>query len=294
MSLLDAIPFSELTPARLLRGRRAQGRRSFSNFDEERILQKYSAALLPAPRDHVAVDLGAGDGVRHSNTHALFTAGWRGLAVELDSRRAYRLARTYRNHPQVFISRCRVTPQNVVPLLQAYELAPEFGVLSLDIDSYDYLVLDALLTHFRPRLVVTEINEKLPPPIKFVVKYDPDFQLRHHFYGYSIASLAELCARHSYALLELEYNNAFLAPLEIAPGPALSAAQAYRQGYLERADRHDKFRLNHDMEALHTLTPADSLIFLKRFYAPHEGKYEIGVAVPDAPVAPQVCALSEA
>ncbi len=292
MSLLDAIPFSELTRARLLRGRRAQGGRSFSNFDEERILQKYCAALLPAARDYVAVDLGAGDGVRHSNTHALFAAGWRGLAVELDSRRAYRLARTYRNHPQVFVSRCRVTPQNVVPLLQAYELAAEFGVLSLDIDSYDYWVLDALLTHFRPRLIVTEINEKIPPPIKFVVKYDPDFQLRHHFYGYSIESLAELCARHRYALIELEYNNAFLAPLEIAPAPPLSAAQAYRRGYLERTDRHDKFWLNRDMEALHTLAPAAGVAFLKRFFSQHEGKYEIAMAAP-AQVETQVCALSE-
>ncbi|HYX40850.1 MAG TPA: hypothetical protein VE821_04095, partial [Pyrinomonadaceae bacterium] len=215
MSLLDATPFS-----RWLRGRRAHGGSSFSNFDEEQIIKRYVAELLPDEREQLAVDLGAGDGIRHSNTHTLFASGWRGLAVEYDSRRAYRLARLYRNHPNVFVCRCRVTPQNVVALLSAYELAPEFGLLSLDIDSYDYWVLDALLREFRPRLIVTEINEKIPPPIRFVVKYDPAFELRHHFYGYSIESLAELCARHAYALIELEYNNAFLVPTEIAPGPA--------------------------------------------------------------------------
>jgi len=75
------------------------------------------------------------------------------------------------------------------------------------------------LSSFRPRLIVTEINEKIPPPIRFVVKYDPAFKLRHHFYGYSIAALGDLCARHDYGILRLEYNNAFIG-LESWPATA--------------------------------------------------------------------------
>jgi len=288
MSLFDAIPVARHLAPRL----RRQDRRRFSNFDEEQIIKAYTAQLLPAGRTHTAVDLGAGDGVRHSNTHALFAAGWRGLAIEADSRRLYRLARTYRNHPNVFVCRARVTPHNVVPLLAAYEIEPEFGLLSLDIDSYDYWVLDALLARFRPRLVVTEINEKIPPPIKFVVNYDAHFQLQHHFYGYSIASLAELCARHAYALVELEYNNAFLAPAGVAP-TALTPEAAYRRGYLDRPDRREKFRLNQDMEILHTLSPERGVEFLKKFFARHAGKYEIGVPSAPAEVEARECELSE-
>jgi hypothetical protein len=154
-------------------------------------------------------------------------------------------------------------------------------------------VLDALLGAFRPRLVVTEINEKIPPPIRFVVNYDPGFRLQHHFYGHSIQSLAELCARHAYALVELEYNNAFLAPLEHAPAPPLTPAAAYRRGYLERPDRRAKFRLNEDMEILHTLDAAAGVEFLNRFFARHAGRYEIGVAVAPAPVEQTECELSE-
>src|ERR687886_2222772 len=133
MSFLDSIPIART----LARASRRRNGRCFSNFNEERIIEGYVAQLLPAGRAHAAVDLGAGDGVRHSNTHALFAAGWRGLAVEADGRRLARLARTYRNHPHVFVCRARVTPRNVVPLLEAYEIESEFGVLSLDIDSYD-------------------------------------------------------------------------------------------------------------------------------------------------------------
>jgi hypothetical protein len=254
---------------------RLQRVRQFSNFNEESILQDYVDALLPRNHHYTAVDLGAGDGVRHSNTHALFTSGWKGLAVDGDADRSYRLARAYRYYPNVFTCRHRITPENVVSLLDAYEIPSEFEVLSIDIDSYDYWVLDALLGKFRPRIVVTEINEKIPPPIRFIVKYDPDFTLQHHFFGYSIASLEDLCARHNYALMSLEYNNAFIAPRELPRVSGRDAATVYREGYLDRPDRRKKFPLNQDMEVLHSMSPAAGLKFLSDFYARHTGKYEL-------------------
>src|SRR2546423_11840825 len=252
-------------------------RRSYSNFDEDRILREYVAMLLPKDHGYSAVDLGAGNGVRHSNTHALFTNGWRGLAVDGDANRSYRLARTYRNYPNVYTCRNQITPQNVVSLLEAYQIATDFEVLSLDIDSYDYWVLDALLAKFRPRIVVTEINEKIPPPIRFTVKYDPDFTLRHHFYGYSIASLEDLCARHDYGILELEYNNAFLAPAKSDVSRFIDAETAYAHGYLNRRDRKQRFKLNFDMEELLSMTPEEGLRFLRQFYSKEAGNYYLGL-----------------
>jgi hypothetical protein len=254
---------------------RLQRVRSFSNFDEERILHEYIEGLLPRNHHYTAVDLGAGDGVRHSNTHALFTSGWKGLAVDGDADRAYRLARAYRYYPNVFTCRHKITPENVGSLLDAYQIPTDFDVLSLDIDSYDYWVLEALLGKFRPRIVVTEINEKIPPPIRFIVKYNPDFTLQHHFFGYSIASLEDLCARHNYALMSLEYNNAFIAPRELPHVNGLDAVTVYREGYLERPDRRKKFPLNRDMEVLHSMSPTAVVKFLNDFYARHAGKYHL-------------------
>jgi len=250
----------------------------FSNFDEERIIAEFAAELLPPSEGRTAVDIGAGDGIKGSNTYALFRAGWRGLGVEGDERRARRLAHAYRGLPGVAACHARVTPANVNALLESHGVPRGFDLLSLDIDSYDYWVLDRVLESFRPRLVVTEINEKIPPPIKFVVNYDPDFRLQHHFFGYSIASLGELCARHRYALIALEYNNAFLAPRELPGVRPLDFAEAYRRGYLERADRRERFHRNLDMEALHTLSPEEGVAFIRRFFARHEGKYDLGLA----------------
>ena len=189
-----------------------QKQQSFSRFDEEKVLAKYIAALLPSGHSCTAVDVGAGDGVRWSNTYALFKCGWKGIGFETDRRKFRKLVRAYRQYPGVFACGERVTPETVAPLLKSYGVERNLEVLSLDIDGNDYWVLQAILREFRPRLIVTEINEKIPPPIRFIAKYDPDFQLRHHFYGFSIMSLADLCRRYDYGILGLEYNNAFLAP----------------------------------------------------------------------------------
>jgi hypothetical protein len=258
--------------------------RGFSNFDEERLLERFLSELPPRGYERTAVDIGAGDGVRGSNTYALFVKGWRGVGIEGDVRRARRLARAYKNFEGVSARHALVTPSNVASLLREHGVPREFGVLSLDIDSYDYWVLDAVLEGFRPRVVVTEINEKIPPPVRFVVNYDPAFRLQHHFFGYSIASLEDLCARHSYALVALEYNNAFIAPRELAGSRALDAETAYRVGYLERPDRRERFPDNHDMEALHSMRPDEAVRFLEKFFARHEGKYELSPAESPEPV----------
>lgn len=245
----------------------------FSRFGEDRIIAKLTAELLPAGHGRTAVDIGAGDGVRWSNTYALFAGGWKGVGIEAGSRKFRKLERAYRYYSDVSACNDRATPEGIASLLRSYGIEKDFEVLSLDIDGNDYWVLKAILAEFRPRLIVTEINEKIPPPIRFIAKYDPDFQLRHHFYGFSIMSLADLCRQFDYAIVELEYNNAFLAPKELAGARAIDPETAYRQGYLDRRDRKEKFPLNFDLEAVHSLGPAEALDHLNDFYAKERGKY---------------------
>ena len=263
--------------SRVHRAKLSLRRDSFSNGREEQILAGYIAELLPAGHNRVAVDIGAGDGMRWSNTYALYLNGWKGIGVEFDGRKFVKLARAYKYFPDVYACRNRATPDNIVPLLQSYETPADFAVLSLDIDGNDYWVLRAILSQFRPQLIVTEINEKIPPPVRFVVKYDPNFQLRHHFFGYSMAVLSDLCDEFGYVILTLEYNNAFLAPKESAGGRAVEAQAAYGAGYLNRPDRKEKFSLNFDMEAVHSLSPQEAVEFLKGFYAKFAGEFYLGL-----------------
>lgn len=251
--------------------------RHFSNFGEQEIIEKYIKLLDMERQSKTIVDIGAGDGIRKSNSYKLFLDGWRGIGIEGGSENAARLANAYKYLDNAFACRCFVTPENVVNLLKTYSIEKDFGILSLDIDGYDYWVLDAVLSQYRPRLIVSEYNEKIPPPIKFTVNFIPDFELRHHFFGYSLSKLEELLAKHDYVLLEIEYNNVFLAPAELDGAKAVEIVKAYREGYVDRADRKEKFKTNANMEELLTMKPEDGIEFLKRFYAEHEGEYEIGL-----------------
>ncbi|MEO6655703.1 MAG: hypothetical protein ABIO36_06430 [Pyrinomonadaceae bacterium] len=245
----------------------------FSNFGEQQIIDKYVESLKINSR--TAVDIGAGDGIRSSNTFHLFSDGWKGVGIEVDEAKYERLKKTYSSFAGVAASNEMISPGNASDVLTTYSVERDFGILSLDIDGNDYWVLDAILSNYRPQLIISEYNEKIPPPIKFTVEFDPDFYLRNHFFGYSIAKLDDLLQKHNYALLEVEYNNVFLAPKELAGAFGKSAEAAYREGYRDRSDRKEKFPSNENMEILHSLEPEAGIEYLEKFYQEHRGKYRI-------------------
>lgn len=244
-----------------------------SNFDEQQVIADHLARFPPAER--FVVDIGAADGEVSSNSLSLLQQGWAGVSCELDGDEFSRLARTCAPFRDAQLVRCRVTPGNVVALLQALGVPSEPGLLSLDIDGYDHEVLDAVLGSFRPGLVVTEINEKIPPPVRFHVHYREDYAWRSdHYYGHSLASVADLAQRHGYALVAVEYNNAFLAPDESGRA-GLDAATAYRQGYLDRPDRLRRLPWNRDVEHLQSLPPEAVVDELRTRFADRAGQFSL-------------------
>jgi hypothetical protein len=258
---------------RLQRAKYAFRGGKFSHSGEQQIIWSLLNELLPITIPHFAVDIGAGNGIRWSNTYSLFLAGWEGVGIEADPRKFPQLKRAYRDLPGVRACQSQIEPDNVIELLKSFNVPKNFGFLSLDIDGNDYWVLRKLLNHYRPALVVTEINEKIPPPLRFVVRADPGFRLRHHFYGYSIAALEDLCNEYRYGLIKLEYNNAFIAPYEFCSKNCVSAETAYAKGYRDRPDRKVKFASNLDVEHVLSMTSEDALGFLEEFYAEEAGKY---------------------
>jgi hypothetical protein len=245
-----------------------------SLFDEDRILDE---VLQDIDVRKVCVDIGASDGRTMSNSLRLYDAGWSGLAAELDPEKFVALAQAHAGNPEVGLARVRVTPANVASLLRGAGVPEDFGVLSLDIDGYDFHVLDALLQAFRPSVICAEINEKIPPPLLFSVRYADDYAWdTGHFYGQSINQVAVLCERYGYSIARLEYNNVFLVVNAVAT-VSLTAEAAYAAGYADRADRHDKMPWNADMEPLQSLAPAEAVAFLRERFAAYDGRYELSI-----------------
>lgn len=232
------------------------------------------------------VDIAAGDGVTHSCTLPLFRdPAWGGLAVELDPRRATRLEHAYRQFDGVRTARTRVTPQNIEALLRCYDAPGRFEVLNLDLDSYDLWVMEALLRSFRPAVITMEINEKVPPPVYFAVRWDPAHAWQgDHFYGCSLTAAAALVRPHGYVLESLQYNNAFFVRDDVAGDGVVDVGveEAYAAGYRDRPDRRELFPWNHDVDHLQRLPPAEVVRDLVLRFAPYAGRFVIRESAPEA------------
>ncbi|MES2381879.1 MAG: hypothetical protein V4538_12610 [Bacteroidota bacterium] len=264
-----------LPPVLLKLVKPALEKKHYSFGDEEITIKKY-LDMLPLS-NKLCVDIAASDGVSISNTYFLYKSGWGGIAVELDPIKFSMLAEYYKTFENVNLLKVRVVPNNVVAILESCECPKDFAFLSLDIDSYDHFVLDQILSSYRPRLICIEINEKIPPPISFTVTYDDDHYWKgDHFYGQSISKCAELCEKHNYDIVELQYNNLFVIPKEINKNKALSAEEAYDAGYRSKADRKEKFPYNSDMEELLTMTKEDAIRAVNNKFEKYKGKYIIG------------------
>jgi len=254
--------------------RRINFARNAGFSDEERLTRHYLDSMPALTR--YCVDIAAQDGVAGSQTLNLFKNGWTGLAVEYDAKMFAILSSTYAVFENVSLIRTRVVPANVVSILHAALCPRNFGLLSLDIDSYDHFILEQILGAFRPSLICVEINETIPPPIAFTVTYDPDHHWDgNHFQGQSIAKCYELCVRYSYDIVELHYNNLFIVPRELNSHGALSPGAAYDAGYRNRTDRKEKFPWNSDMEAIMTMSTEDAKRFLEEKFAKYKGKYTL-------------------
>lgn len=174
-----------------------------------------------------AVDIGAYDGRITSNVMALEERGWQTLKIEggeiADTEEAKR-----NNVKKHWVSR-----ENVAEILEQYEVPKNFDFLSLDIDSIDYYVLEALLAAgYSPRAIVTEYNGTYGPVLPVVVKYPIDIgKLWGDYYGASLAAFYYLLKDNGYRLVYCESNgvNAFWVRDEFAATlQELTPPEAYK------------------------------------------------------------------
>jgi hypothetical protein len=249
----------------------------FSGLGEQALIHNYLSTLNP--QEKFVVDIAASNGVVNSNTYPLFEQGYVGLALEYNAELFSNLARFYKKFSEVNLLKLKITVDNVLAVLDACNTPKSFAFLNLDIDSYDYFILDKMLSQYRPQLICAEINENIPPPIKFTVICSADeIDIPQHFHGQSIAQLELLAQKYQYDLVELHYNNAFLIPSEInSKYPKQTAQEAYNEGYLNKPDRKIHFHWNQDMESTLTLEPAKALEALNQKFKQFAGKYTIEI-----------------
>ena len=224
------------------------------------------------------VDIGASDGWTSSATFPFAKSkNFSGLSIEPDSEKFKKMKFIYKNFNNAHLSDSKVTPENVISLLKEFDVPENFDLLNLDIDSYDLFVVKGLLDSFQPKIISMEINEKIPPPIYFTVIYDEKhFYEGDDFYGCSLQAAYEELYKFDYKLHTLLYNNAIFISSEVSKNqPKLSVTEVYKNGYVDKPDRTQKFSYNKDKDVLLEMDKNSAVDFVNNLFKNYAGKYLI-------------------
>lgn len=180
------------------------GFKVYSQSDEDGILAHIFGIIGTTDRRFVEFGCEAG---LENNTRYLLEQGWSGLWMEGNPSYAHSVRAFF---PEALASarlkfrETFVSPANINPLLTEHGFAGEIDLLSIDIDSNDHHVFDAI-TAISPRVVCLEHNHTFPPGVEWSMPYDPDFRWDPASgtapYGASISSMAALAARKGYVLV---------------------------------------------------------------------------------------------
>ena len=130
----------------------------FSQNGEDGVLDEILRRLGIA--NGVFVEFGAGTGTEGVCVYLADVAGWEGRFIEADAGQFQVLAAKYAMSTRVITHQAAVTPTTVESLFAQLQVPENLEVLSVDIDSHEYWIWQAL-NRYRPRVMVIEYNAHL-------------------------------------------------------------------------------------------------------------------------------------
>jgi hypothetical protein len=122
---------------------------------------------LPATVPKWYTEFGAWDGRYGSNCYALALAGWDGVMIEGDPSRFERLRRTARRFSGRMVALCAFIESgpHLEDILTSVHVPLDFGLLSIDIDSFDYEIWKGM-HRYCPAVVIIEIDSSTLPGVR--------------------------------------------------------------------------------------------------------------------------------
>jgi len=189
--------------------------RTTSRFkDSKRLFQKAFKVFSEATEDGMIheifnrvgmaskhfLEIGVADGLE-CNTAYLLTQGWTGVWIDCSNECLNKARNNFRSFPVSIIEKY-VTPQNVDAVVQDSTGGEPVDLMSIDIDSYDYYIWEAVCC-IKPRVVVIEYNASLPPYVSQTIEYSGSAHpaVGTIYFGASLGALVNLGSRKGYSLV---------------------------------------------------------------------------------------------
>lgn len=218
----------ELTQGAGIRARRFRLR---SQHEEDGLILALLDEVGIGPRRFIEIGSGGSGG---NSAVLAYDLGWSGLMIEASKRGASVARELFRHNAGVVVLQKFASADNINSLIKQAGFVGEVDLLSLDVDSIDYWLFDALDVEkiVQPRLIVAEYNAHFGPERRVTLPNTPKPEdAPKPYFGASLAALTAVAERKGYRLVLCEdYGvNAFFLRNDLAPDiPGLRPGQAYR------------------------------------------------------------------
>jgi len=147
-------------------------------------------------------------GVEHgleNNTTFLLQQSWSGYWLEGNTEAVHFIQKHFKKPIEdgtLCVKDVFVRADNVWEILDGLNVPNDVDLLSVDIDRNTYYILNAILGHLKPRVIVVEYSALYPPSIDWKVEYSPEKTWRRTSYaGASLKAYELLASRFGYALV---------------------------------------------------------------------------------------------
>lgn len=190
------------------------GYKVFSQNEEDGILNEIFNRI--GTTNKFFVEFGVQDGLE-CNSHYLLFQGWSGVFIEGSTE----YCKMINNNFSKLIEKNKlkvlnnfITKENINDLIGTTDAAniKDIDLLSIDIDGNDYHIFN-IINIVNPRVIVIEYNSKFPPPVEWIMPYDPNYVWKDASdkQSASLESITKLANKKNYQLVATDFAgvNAF-------------------------------------------------------------------------------------
>ena len=179
--------------------------------------------------NHCIVEIGTEDGRECNSANLILNFGWHACLIEADAGMAASAVHYFEDcgaGGRVRVINQAATPENINDLLAQGDIPRQPDILSIDIDSHDYWLWQAVQV-IEPRLVVIEYNASFGPALSVTIPYGsrPVLTKRQagYYQGASLTALQRLGKRKGYDLVAGDSKgvNAFFVRHDIREAAGL-------------------------------------------------------------------------
>ena len=140
--------------------------------------------------DKMILELGAWDGYHLSNTRYFIEQGYKALLIDGD------------NHGNEEVAQHFIDRENVLKLLDSYNLPAQFDLFCIDLDGNDIYILEQVLLKHKPNVIIAEFNPIWGVGDSVTIPYNPEHTWSNDdYYGFSFDAGLKLAEKFGYTCI---------------------------------------------------------------------------------------------